>query len=295
MRWIQKRIELFCRNHPHFGIPNLMLYIAVANVAIYLLDTFSTYTCSALLAFNRAAIFRGQIWRLLTFVLLPQEGDKFLVTGSGILVITGSGFFFVVFAGYFYYWIASLLEREWGTARFTAFYLTGILLNLAFGFITGYASMRYVNLSLFFVFAVFYPHLWVRVLFVLPMKVKWLAWIDAALFAVEIVKLFQAGGLAYALLPVVALLPTVLFCWEEFTEELGRRRQRWEHRHSQQTVNFRKATRSEYEKRGYIHKCAVCGLTDAEAPDMEFRYCSKCAGGTYCYCSAHIHNHEHIV
>ena len=42
-----------------------------------------------------------------------------------------------------------------------------------------------------------------------------------------------------------------------------------------------------------LHKCAVCGITDADDPDMEFRYCSKC-NGYYCYCSEHINNHVHI-
>jgi len=41
------------------------------------------------------------------------------------------------------------------------------------------------------------------------------------------------------------------------------------------------------------HKCAVCGITDADDPDMEFRYCSKC-NGYYCYCMKHINDHVHV-
>lgn len=47
------------------------------------------------------------------------------------------------------------------------------------------------------------------------------------------------------------------------------------------------------KEKGYLHKCAVCGITDADDPDMEFRYCSKC-NGYYCYCMNHINNHVHI-
>ena len=47
------------------------------------------------------------------------------------------------------------------------------------------------------------------------------------------------------------------------------------------------------ERRGYLHKCAVCGVTDQDDPNMEFRYCSKC-NGYYCYCANHINNHVHV-
>ena len=287
MRWLQNQVEKFCREHPGFGIPNLMLYIAVANVAIYVLDTFSMYTFSALLDFSRSAILHGQIWRLITFVFLPQSGD--------FLFFRGSGIFFVVLSAYFYYWIGSLLEREWGTTRFTVFYLMGVILNVLFGLVTGYASIQYVNLSLFFAFAVLYPDLQVLLFFILPVKVKWLAWIDAALFAVDIVTALLAGSMIRALLPLLAIFNFFLFFWEDFIDALGYQQRRFEHQHSKQTINFKKAAQSAYEKKGYIHKCAVCGITDTEAPHMEFRYCSKCTGGTFCYCSEHIHNHQHIV
>lgn len=285
MRWLQNKVEKFCRNHPNLGIPNLMLYIAVANVAIYLLDTFSRYAFSALLDFDRAAVLHGQIWRLVTFVFLPQSGD--------FLFFRGTGIFFVVLSAYFYYWIGSLLEREWGTTRFTVFYLMGVLLNIVFGLIAGYASIHYVNLSLFFAFAVLYPNLQVLIFFILPVKVKWLAWIDAALFIIDIVFSLLNGYWIGALLPIVAIFNFFLFFWEDFMEAAGYRKRRFQHRHSPQTINFKRATKDAYEKKGYIHKCAVCGKTDTECPDMEFRYCSKC-NGYYCYCMDHISNHTHI-
>ena len=186
MRAIEKWIDKFCRAHPNFGIPNLMLYIAVGNVVIYLLDTFSLGVgISAFLDFSRYDIFHGQLWRLVTFVFLPQSGD--------FLFFKGSGIFFVVLSAYFYYWIGNLLEREWGTARFCVFYLGGVVLNIVYGLITGYASMHYINLSLFFAFAVLYPDMQVLLFYILPVKVKWLAWIDAALFALDVVSCLLAG------------------------------------------------------------------------------------------------------
>lgn len=263
-----------------------MLYIAVGNVAIYLLDTFNLGgSISAMLEFSRSEIFHGQVWRLITFVFLPQSGD--------FLFFKGTGIFFVVISAYFYYWIGNLLEREWGSTRFTVFYLAGALLNILYGLITGYASIHYVNLSMFFAFAVLFPDMQVLLFYILPVKVKWLAWIDAALFAWDVISCLLVGYWLGALLPLVAILNFFIFFWTDFTEAVGYRKRRFQHQHSQQTVNFKKATKSTYEKKGYIHKCAVCGKTDTEFPDLEFRYCSKC-NGYYCYCMEHINNHEHI-
>lgn len=283
---IEKRIDKFCRDHPQFGIPNLMMYIAVANLAIYLLDTFSLgVSLSSMLTFDRYSILHGQIWRLLTFVLLPQSGD--------FLFFRGSGIFFVVISAYFYYWIGSLLEREWGTTRFSVFYLGGVILNIVYGLITGYASMHYVNLSMFFAFAVLFPDMQVLLFYILPIKVKWLAWIDAALFTWDVLSSLLALNIVGALLPLVAILNFLIFFWSDFKEALGYRKRRYQHRHSQQTINFKKAAGKAYQEKGYIHKCAVCGKTDTDFPDMVFRYCSKC-NGYYCYCEEHINNHEHI-
>lgn len=286
MRSPDRFLDRFAMKHPKLGIPRLMLYIAIANVAIYFIDLFAGggYTLTAALAFDRAAIFRGEVWRLITFVFIPQSGD---------LVFRGSGVFFVVISAYFDYWIGSLLEREWGTTKFTLFYLTGVFLNILFGLVMGTASMYYVNLSLFFVFATLYPDLQVMLFFILPVKVKWLAWIDAALFAWSVLQSILALDLVGALLPVVAILNYLLFFWSDILGYLRRNRQRAQHQRSQAAVNFRAAQKKAKETKGYLHKCAVCGRTDTDYPDLEFRYCSKC-DGYYCYCMDHINNHVHV-
>ena len=278
MRAIANRIDKFCREHPGFGIPNLMLYIAIGNVAVAFLDTFSrSVSLSSLLFFSRSAILHGQIWRLVTFVFVPSD----------------SSIFFAAISAYFYYWIGTLLEREWGTGKFTVFYLAGVVLNIIFGFVAGFASMYYVNLSLFFAFAALYPNMQVLLFFIIPIKVKWLAWLDAFLFVWSALQSLLAGSIMGALLPVVALLNFFIFFADDFMTAMGFRKARYAHQHSKQTVNFKKATAKAYQEKGYIHKCAVCGKTDTEFPDMEFRYCSKC-NGYYCYCQDHINNHIHI-
>ena len=282
MKTLSRWISRFCYDHPKFGIPNLMLYIAVGNIAIYLIDLFSMggLSLASFLSFNRYAILHGQIWRLVSFVFISESGD-FLLRGTGV--------FFVLISAYFYWWIGSLLEREWGTVKFTVFYLGGVVLNILYGFLTGYASMSYVNLSMFFAFATLYPDMEILLFMILPVKVKWIAWIDGALFVWAVLSNLLVGNWIGALLPVVAILNYLIFFWPDFRYLFAKAKRRT----SAQTINFKKAQKELRERRGYLHKCAVCGITDQDNPDMEFRYCSKCSG-YYCYCANHINNHTHV-
>lgn len=277
MRAIENRIYRFCREHPRFGIPNLMNIIVFGTAIVYLLDMFSGYIASSLVSFQAYAIFHGQIWRLLTFVFEP---------------ITAQPISFVL-SLYFYWWIGSTLEREWGTPYFNCFYLMGMVLNIIFGLVAGYASVTYLNLSMFFAFAILFPDTWIRLFYIIPVKIKWVAWVDAALFGGSILLSLFHRNIAGALLPVIAILNFILFFWGDISDRVSYRKQRFQHQHSKQTVDFKKATKTAYQQKGYIHKCAVCGKTDTEFPDMEFRYCSKCSG-YYCYCMEHINDHEHI-
>lgn len=279
-------LDRFCAKHPRFGIPNLMLYIGVANVAIYLIDTFSlgTISLASMLSFDLYSILHGQIWRIITFVFISMSGD---------FILPGSGIFFVAISAYFYWWIGSLLEREWGTTKFTVFYLGGVLLNIIFGLFAGYANMWYVNLSMFLAFATLYPDMQVLFMMFIPMKVKWMAWIDAALFAWAVLSNLLRGSWIGALLPIVAILNYFIFFWQDFRYFFSRAKRRT----SPTVINFKKAQKQAKKQakgtKGYTHKCAVCGITDADDPNMEFRYCSKC-DGYYCYCRDHINNHVHI-
>ena len=197
--------------------------------------------------------------------------------------------FFVLISAYFYWWIGSLLEREWGTTKFTVFYLGGVVLNILYGLFTGYASMAYVNLSMFFAFATLYPEMEILLFMILPVKVKWIGWIDAALFAWGVLSNLLIGNWIGALLPMVAVLNYFIFFWPDFRYLFAKTKRRT----SAQTINFKKAQKELRERRGYLHKCSVCGVTDQDDPNMEFRYCSKCSG-YYCYCANHINNHTHV-
>ena len=289
MRAIQQWLDRFCYKHPRLSIPGLMRYIVIGNVLIYLLDMFSMgggAIGSSLFSFNTSAILSGQIWRLVTFIFVPYSGQ---------------GLFFFALTLYFYYFIGTALEREWGSNKFTIFYFFGVLLNILIGFLVGGASMYYVNMSMFFAFATLYPDLQFLLFFIIPVKAKWLAWFDAAYFALAVFQFLAAGQVLMALVPIVAVLNYLLF----FASDIGnmfstaKRQAKWKAAQrpnnrqygGPKVVNFGDAKTK--TKENYLHRCAVCGKTDVSHPQMEFRYCSRC-NGYYCYCAEHINTHIHI-
>ena len=286
MNKLRDAVDRFCARHPRFGIPNLMLYIVIGNVAVYLLSVLTRANdigALSFLAFSLRGLLRGEVWRIITFIFVPGFTSPF----------------WLIVSLYFYYWIGSTLEREWGTARFNLYYFSGTLLTVLgavlASLITGQvdllvAGTTYVNLSMFLAFAVLFPDMQVLIFFILPVKMKWLAWLDGALFALNVVLSLIKGDWVGVILPIVALLNFLVFIWPEIQRLHDRRR----HQTARQTVNFRKAVRQQQQQKGYRHKCAVCGRTDADYPDLQFRYCSKCAG-YHCFCQDHIFTHVHFT
>ena len=202
------------------------------------------------------------------------------------------------------YWIGSALERQWGTAKFTTYYLSGMLLTVIgasiVSLITGYSipvyGANYVNFAMFMAFALLYPDTQVLFMFIIPIRMKWLAYLDIFYFFFDIFRYISAGVGYYAILPVVALLNFVIFFWPELTRFFQlERHQSKQASHFHNTVrNQQRQEQYQQQTQGFRHKCAVCGRTDVTNPELQFRYCSKCAG-YHCFCSDHIFNHVHFT
>ena len=143
---------------------------------------------------------------------------------------------------------------------------------------------------MFFAFAMLFPDTTVLFMFFIPVKMKWLAYLDGALFAFDIIRSIGAHNWAGVVLPVVALLNFAVFIWPE-VHYLAARTTR---QYSPKAVQYKQAVKQQEKEKGYHHKCAVCGRTDADYPDLQFRYCSKCAG-YHCFCQDHIFNHVHFT
>lgn len=180
-------------------VPNLMKYLCIAMLGVFVLDLLPLRSASGLLTFNRDLIFKGQVWRLITFVFLPP-------TGSLAFILLGL---------YFYFFLGSTLEQRWGSRRFCLYYLIGVLSNILAGMIMGTTTNMFLNLSLFLSFAVLYPDEEFLLFFILPIKAKWLGIADAVLLLYT----FIQTGWAFRVAMLFSLLPFFLFVGKDLFVE----------------------------------------------------------------------------
>lgn len=270
MRFVDK----FLYRHPNFGVSGLARYIAIGSGVAWVIGLINP-VLYGYLSFNAAAVLHGHIWRLLSFMFIPASTSWL-------------GFISIMF----YYWIGTTLEQYWGSGKFTLYVLVNMLITILYGFVM-YAfglsfglSAEYIYLAMFFAFAVYFPDIQVLFMMIIPVKMKYLAYIDAAFFLYSIL----TSPFPYNTLPVVAILGFLLFCGGELLGRIPKRA-------SANTVNFRRESariRREQRDALYHHKCSVCGRTDTEYPDLQFRYCSRCVG-YHCFCEDHINNHVHFT
>lgn len=277
MKWV----DLFCIRHPRFGIPNLMRFIIFGNIAVFIIYLLSSSSEIAgeflgLLSFSPSHVLRGEIWRILTFLFIPINFQpiSFLIS----LV--------------FYYMIARTLEQTWGVGKFTIYYFSGVILTVLFSLLCyllgGYhvrPSSTFINFSMLFCYATLLPDNYVMLYYVIPIKMKWIGILNAIYFLIAVL----TSPFPHNLVPIVAVLNYILFCWDAISALLQRT-----HR-PQNVVSFRREAtriRTAEKHKPYTHKCEVCGKTDIDYPQMSFRYCSRCAG-YHCFCEHHINNHTH--
>lgn len=192
------------RKMGRFAIPNLMLIIVIGTALVWLLETIvymqTEMSIWSWLVFDRDAIFRGEVWRIITFVFLPEDID---------LIYLAIGL-------YLNWLIGDALETEWGSFRFNAFYFCGILGSIVSGLITGYATNYYLNLSLFLAFAILNPNFKLYIFFFIPMKVKWLAILDGILLLMQF--LIPVWQMRIALL--MSLLNLILFFGKDLVDKI---------------------------------------------------------------------------
>ena len=270
-----------------------MNILVITQIVVYVVNFVTElsmgYGLSFYLYFIPAAIFQGQVWRLVTWLVIPNASNPFML-------LLGCDF---------YYWIASTLERQWGTAKFNLFYLVGAVLSVVFGLGLSFLQPQfsgvgmnlsyYLNLSIFLILATMFGETQVMLFFFLPIKMKWMALIDVVLIIADAVEWIRVGAWTIALVPLASIINYFIFTWPFWAMKLGFARRKVD----PTVINFKKAQhkaqreQKTQQAQGYRHKCAVCGVTDAMEPDMEFRYCSKC-DGYHCYCANHINNHVHI-
>ena len=300
MKKLRRNFERFCYNHQNWGLPNLMMYIAIGNVLVYFLNLADPSNMLAqLLVFDRSAILHGQIWRLFSYVFTYLVGSNSISFILSLLML------------YFYWQFGRMLKQQWGVLRFNLYYFSGILfLDLGAMLLGGGASSFALNRTLFLAVATLLPELRFLVFYIIPVKAKYLAWFYFGITAWDILtgiaamlRMLPTGEIYLIwLAPFFVLANYFLFFGSDITnilpDRLRYRKVRTKKsrpaRSSQPNPNWAQNYRSKSGEKPYRHKCTVCGRTDTENPALEFRYCSRC-NGYYCYCMDHINNHVHIT
>ena len=203
MNWLNK-LE---RKYSHLAIKNLMYYIVFLNAIIYILILMdNTGSVIPLLTLNPELILQGEVWRLVSYIFIPP----------------GASPIFIFFILYFYYMVGTGLEQEWGTFKFNLYYLIGMLGTTVATFITGGGvTAIYLNLSLFLAFAYIYPNFEVLLFLLLPVKVKYLAWLNWFFIGFTVV----SGTLPAKVAALVSIANFLLFFGKDIYKNLQRRQQ----------------------------------------------------------------------
>ncbi len=189
---LKYKIKRFFRN---ISIENLMTYIAASMAIIFVGDLFTDGMMSSFLSFNRDAILQGQVWRLITFLMLPQSSSPI----------------WIVFSIYFYWFIGKETENQWGSHNLTMYFLTGAVLLIASGFATGYTNASFLYFSLFLVYAHLNPYHQFLMFMVIPIEARWMALIDAVYMLSDFARAFTFYAYSPKLAAALQLSVAVAF------------------------------------------------------------------------------------
>ncbi len=314
MKNLSRKFERFCFKHRDKGIPNLMLYIALGTGLVSFMTMINGGSVLYdLLAFDKAKILQGQVWRLVSWLLTD--------------ILSANPLINILFL-YFFYRLGRAVEMTIGTFKFNLFYLGGVVLMDVFAMIFCptqdviignymvsaeqfaylYGDMAYyLHLSLVLAYATSYPDSQFLIFFIIPIR----AWVMALFYLIMVgINVFNmcypVNLLPHALFPLIGLLNYFIFFSGEMSNLLPLswraklKRKSGSARHKAAPgkpipfpngADYRKNTAP--AKADYTHRCTVCGRTDTSHPELEFRYCSRC-NGYHCYCEEHISNHTHI-
>ena len=293
---LQRKLEAY-------AIPNLSLYLIICYGIGYVLQFMSgsvNVSLTNYLMLDPFQILKGQVWRLITWVLIPPQESNIL---------------FVMIMLYLYYSLGNLLERIWGTYKYNVYIFSGIAFTVLGSFVValwgymngvtpyylgdvpvylmsnggmiyfGSFSTYYINMSIFLACAATIPDVQVMLMFLFPIKVKWLGIVYGAILVVNCI---QGGFVTWIVVGFSLMNFLVFFISARGKMKLtaGQARTRQQFRSRMRAAEFETRTAAR-------HKCAICGRTEADGDHLEFRYCSKCEGN-YEYCQDHLFTHEHV-
>ena len=292
----------FERKFGKYAVANLPLYLIIGYAIGYLI--YYVYpNLYSLITFNPYYILKGQVWRIVTWIVtMPEQ--------LGI---------FTIIMLFLYYSLGKSLVRTWGDYRFNVYILLGVLftvvgsmlLYVALCLIDGTSvfeaanlgkivgsrvSTYYINMSIFLAFAATYPDMQLLLYFIIPVKVKWFGYIYGAFILFDMVSAFRYSipeGVVTSVLILSSLLNFVIYFFTTRKRITGAGptiKQKVKKTKYKQSVE--QAQKQSFYDGGARHKCYVCGRTELDNPNLTFRFCSKCSGSKE-YCEDHLFTHQH--
>lgn len=293
---MSKLIAKLEKKFGRFAISNLSLYMVI----LYGVGVLLSYVYPTLLDYFSLSVYyilRGQVWRLVTWIIIPEYHSNIFLAVISLLC---------------FYMLGRNLERAWGTFLFNFFVFMGSvfivlgqfiavgisgLLTLAsvlpaeyfyLMYVIGQGGTYYIYMSLFLAFAITFPDARVLLMYIFPIRAKYIGIVYVILLGIEVLSVFSASvphGFVFLTQVFFSLLNVIaFFAWTRRGRMKSPKEIKRQHEYR---VKMRKATVVNR------HKCAICGRTAEEYPQLQFRYCSKCEGN-YEYCSEHLFTHEHV-
>lgn len=284
-----------------FAVPRLTVIILICSALGYILK-YAVPGVIPYLTLNPYEIMHGQVWRLVSWVLITPS----------------TRIYFVVLALVFYYSIGTTLEKVWGDFYYNLYFFGGMFFTvlgsfalMLFGYLTDYSvfiftdmemysrfisynfSMYYINLSFYMAYATTFPNAEVYLMFIFPVKIKWLAIVEVILLVYDIFQAFSINA-AYGIVVLTVISSSMLnFLLFFFTTRRYIRKSKAQQRFRNETKKIKAKARNDEFMGVAKHKCAICGITDKDDENMTFRYCSKCEGN-YEFCQEHLYTHTHF-
>ncbi|MDP3279340.1 MAG: hypothetical protein Q8Q09_29380 [Deltaproteobacteria bacterium] len=261
-RWLTKLERKYSRyvlgnlTYPLVGMMGVVFILALANPGIiHAIDL------------NRDAVLHGEVWRLVTFLFVPPSLSPL----------------WILFELAFLFQMGSMLESRWGAFKYQAYWFLGWIFTLIAGLALNLnPSNTYLLSSVFLAFATLYPEYQLMLLFIIPVRVKWLGWL-AALGLVSQVGL--GAGLA-RFFPLIVMAHYLLFFGPTLVDMLRDFSKRG--RNAQKQKLTREAS---VAVESSARACAICGASESDpAVDIRVCTCAKCGKPTI-YCLDHARNH----
>ena len=257
---IEKKLE-------KFTLYGLMYYIAGLMIVVSILVNSGKLDLNLLRLYG-SLVLNGQVWRVFTFLLIPISREPFfLFFELMILIMCANG-----------------IEAVFGPFKLTAYYVLGaVFMVIASFFVPTWPIDSYpMYLSLFFGYATLFPNEEMLFMFIIPIKIKYLAYLSAF-------------GVIYFF--IMAPLPVKVAIFLSFANYLiffaipAIKGIKYSRKQNKRKADFEKAAAPE---KPYRHKCSVCGKTDVTNPELIFRYCvcKECGENGVAFCQEHLEEHK---